>query len=60
MPQGTIAWALALVLVPAVSIPFYLAFGNRRFDASVREIHRGQMGLKELTARVARLMSPIQ
>ena len=57
-PQGTIAWALALLLVPAVSIPFYLAFGNRRFDAYVREIRRGQMGLKELTARVREALEP--
>ena len=57
-PQGTIAWALALVLLPAASIPFYLAFGNRRFDAYVREIRRGQMGLKELAARVRAAMEP--
>jgi len=57
-PQGTIAWALALVLVPAVSIPFYLAFGNRRFDAYVRAIRRGQAGMRELERRVRVALAP--
>ena len=57
-PQGTIAWAIALLLVPAVAIPFYLAFGNRRFDAYVRAIRRGQAGMRELQRRVAEALAP--
>ena len=56
-PQGTIAWAIALVLVPAVAIPFYLAFGNRRFDAYVRAIRRGQAGMRERTDGVRRALA---
>jgi len=47
-PQGTIAWSIALILLPAASIPFYLAFGNRKFDAYIRRIRRGQAGLREV------------
>jgi cardiolipin synthase len=57
-PQGTIAWAIALLLMPAVSIPFYLAFGNRRFDAYVREIRRGQAGLREVGRRAREAVEP--
>jgi cardiolipin synthase len=47
-PQGTIAWAIALLLMPAMSIPFYVVFGSRRFNGYVRAIRRGQAGLREL------------
>ena len=47
-PQGTIAWAIALVLMPAVSIPFYIVFGNRRFDAYVRAARKEHAGLHAL------------
>ena len=57
-PQGTIAWALALLLLPAVAIPFYLAFGNRRFDAYVRAIRRGQTGMRQLEAKVRQALAP--
>lgn len=29
--QGTIAWGLALLLLPIVGIPLYLLFGTRKF-----------------------------
>jgi len=29
--QGTAAWVLALILMPAIALPFYLFFGSRRF-----------------------------
>ena len=30
--QGTAAWVIALLLMPLVSLPFYLLFGSRRFS----------------------------
>lgn len=31
-PQGTIAWALSLVFVPYLALPFYWTLGRSRFD----------------------------
>ncbi len=31
--QGTVAWVLALLLMPALALPFYAFFGSRRFRA---------------------------
>jgi len=42
-PQGAIAWAVALISIPTVSIPLYLLFGRTRFRGyaeSVREKER--------------------
>ena len=39
--QGTIAWVLALLLMPALSLPFYLFFGSRRFQAYRRARRHG-------------------
>jgi len=30
-PQGTVAWVVSLLTIPAVAIPAYLLFGRRRF-----------------------------
>ena len=30
-PQGSIAWAVSLVIVPVVSVPAYWVFGRDRF-----------------------------
>ena len=57
-PQGTIAWAIALVLMPAVSIPFYIVFGNRRFDAYVRAVRREHAGLHALWQRARAAVEP--
>lgn len=57
-PQGTIAWAIALLLMPAISIPFYLTFGSRRFDGYVRAIRRGQAELHALWKRAREAVEP--
>lgn len=47
-PQGTIAWVVSLVLLPVAAIPFYLVFGNRRFNGYVKALRRGQKSLRSL------------
>lgn len=39
--QGTAAWVIALLLMPAVSLPFYLFFGSRRFSGYRRARQKG-------------------
>ncbi|MEN9362482.1 MAG: cardiolipin synthase [Verrucomicrobiota bacterium] len=41
-PQGTVAWAVALVMMPMLSIPCYLIFGSRRFIGYVRALRKGK------------------
>lgn len=53
-PQGSIAWALALVFVPIVSVPLYMAFGQRRFDGKVVAHRRGRHALDRRVREVAR------
>ncbi len=49
-PQGTMAWALGLILIPWLAIPFYLLFGQRKFqgylDFRKREIFREKKRFK--------------
>ena len=47
-PQGTIAWVVSLVLLPVAAIPFYLVFGNRRFNGYVKALRRGQKSMRSL------------
>ena len=37
-PQGSAAWAVALVLVPYLALPAYWAFGRSRFEGYVRDV----------------------
>ena len=48
--QGTVAWVVALLTIPLVSIIFYLVFGNRRFNGYVRARRKGTASL-DLVAR---------
>ncbi|MEK9712169.1 MAG: cardiolipin synthase [Thalassolituus sp.] len=38
--QGTAAWVLALILMPALALPFYAFFGSRRFGSYRRSRRR--------------------
>ena len=53
-PQGSIAWALALVFLPIVSVPLYVAFGQRRFDGKVLAHRRGRHALDRRVGEVTR------
>ena len=48
--QGTVAWVVALLTIPMVSIVFYVVFGNRRFNGYVRARRKGTASL-DLVAR---------
>ncbi len=52
-PQGSLAWALALVFLPWVAVPAYGLFGQRRFDGKVLA-HR--QGRRALDARVRQVV----
>lgn len=60
-PQGAVAWILALVLLPYVSIPLYLVLGGRRFYGYTDErkaYANHQPELVELTNRVCLALKP--
>lgn len=57
-PQGTVAWVVSLVLLPVVAIPFYLVFGNRRFNGYVRALRRGHASLRGLWQQAAEAVEP--
>lgn len=59
-PQGTMAWALALVLMPVVAVPVYLLIGARRFDGYIRARRRGTHVLDSLAQRTNDEMQPFR
>lgn len=50
-PQGSIAWAVSLVIVPVVSVPAYWVFGRDRFKGYVLARRADDEGLDELWRR---------
>ncbi len=50
--QGILAWFLALVLMPALSLPLYLVFGPHRFWGYVRARRAGNQLLQDLVHQV--------
>ena len=50
--QGAIAWAVALLAMPPLSVPLYLLFGQRRFYGYVAARRRGNLQI-QATARQA-------
>ncbi|MEZ4339472.1 MAG: cardiolipin synthase [Sandaracinaceae bacterium] len=42
-PQGSVAWALALGLVPWIALPAYLVFGRRHISLYVRALRRARL-----------------
>ena len=51
-PQGTVAWVMALLTIPAVSVPAFLLFGRRRFHGYVlaRRRQLKEMGVEARAA----------
>jgi cardiolipin synthase len=45
--QGSIAWAVSLVTLPFVALPFYWVFGRRRFDGYVERLRARFAGREE-------------
>ena len=47
-PQGTVAWAVSLILLPMLAVPLYLVFGPRRLYGYVRARRRGSEAINRL------------
>lgn len=45
--QGAIAWSVALICIPAITIPFYLVFGRTRFEGYSEAIREKEEQLDE-------------
>jgi cardiolipin synthase len=56
--QGTVAWVVALLTIPLVSIVFYVVFGNRRFNGYVRARRKGTASLDLLARSCVDSMRP--
>ncbi|MBC7770906.1 MAG: cardiolipin synthase [Pyrinomonadaceae bacterium] len=56
--QGTIAWAIALLLVPWVSLPFYLVLGDRKFSGYVLARRRGKGGIETVATTLTESLRP--
>jgi Phosphatidylserine/phosphatidylglycerophosphate/cardiolipin synthases and related enzymes len=50
--QGSIAWAVSLILVPYLALPLYWLFGDRKFYAYVRAMRSGNKMIKKMTENV--------
>ena len=57
-PQGTIAWVVALIFLPPISIPLYLFFGSRRFVGYVRSRRRGRLEINALGIEAMEKIQP--
>jgi cardiolipin synthase len=56
--QGTTAWALALLFAPWAALPFYLVFGERRFEGYVRARRDGLRQIDQAAAALATELHP--
>ncbi len=58
-PQGAIAWSISLLCLPALSLPFYLVFGGRKFHGYVARRRESLQPLHALADEVRqRELSP--
>jgi cardiolipin synthase A/B len=56
--QGTTAWALALLFVPWATLPFYLVFGERRFEGYIRARRDGVRQIDQAAASLVEELRP--
>lgn len=49
--QGTLAWAIALVFMPVLTLLPYLVFGRNRFDSYVRSRRQADLAMQQALAR---------
>lgn len=61
--QGAIAWALALLLFPLITLPFYFVFGERKFEGYVKARRRGNTEIdrvaKEFHSNLTAFIAPL-
>jgi len=58
-PQGSIAWAVSLVIMPVVSVPAYWVFGRDRFRGYVLARRADDERLDELWQRTRQRVAPL-
>lgn len=56
--QGVTAWALALIFMPLLALPFYMIFGERRFLGYVRARRKGLRTLDRSMAECVAALEP--
>lgn len=47
--QGTIAWVLSLIILPYITLPFYLVFGSRKFRGYIKARKIDNLKINALT-----------
>ena len=56
--QGTVAWIIALILIPYIAIPLYLVFGRRKFFGYARARRRGLTEIDEVAKTLVDNLRP--
>jgi cardiolipin synthase len=59
-PSTSLAWILAIILVPYVGIPFYIVFGGRKFRSVSRRKHRLHVTPREARVRLLEFDHPAE
>ena len=57
-PQGSLAWALALAVLPWIALPLYLIFGRSRFQGYIEARRRGNSEIGHLFEEVQAGLRP--
>lgn len=57
-PQGSMAWAIALLVLPELTVLLYLVFGNRRFIGYVKARRRGRLGIDQVATQLIADLAP--
>lgn len=56
--QGTVAWSIALILLPVFALPLYLMFGDRRFEGYVRARRDGVRQIDQAGTELFEALKP--
>lgn len=56
--QGTVAWVLALILLPMIALPLYLIFGDRKFFGYIRARRSGKLELDLIAKQLHQALIP--
>jgi len=57
--QGAVAWAIALVTLPWISLPLYAVFGGRKFHGYRRARRSGDADIRALARRIEGQFAPV-
>lgn len=55
--EGTVAWTILLILLPYLSLPFYLFLGHRQFHGYLNARRAGEFEINHLSRRVFESLS---